>query len=107
LPVKHPYLCLNELTTICKHYDKDVFFWSKHPHFDFPILERAYEIINSRMNLSLQAPWKYWEIRDIATLEDKLFLKSKPSKNLHDAKEDAIREAQTLIHAVWPEVYEE
>lgn len=103
----HPNLCLNELTTFCKRCNKEVFFWSKHPAFDFPILEKAYEIINSRMNLSLQVPWKYWEVRDIATLEDKRFLKSKPYKNLHDAKEDAIREAQTLIHAVWPEVYED
>lgn len=71
------------------------FFWSKHPAFDFPILEKAFKACR------YTAPWKYWEIRDIATLEDKLFLGSEPKTNSHNALDDAVNEAITLIQAVW------
>lgn len=71
------------------------YYWSKHPHFDFPILEAAYEAIGK------PPPWKYWQIRDIATLEDKLFTAREPELNNHDALLDAINEANVLIDVVW------
>ncbi|WP_290372467.1 hypothetical protein [uncultured Parasutterella sp.] len=46
-------------------------------------------------------PWKYWQIRDIATLEDKLFTTREPELNNHDALLDAINEANVLIDVVW------
>lgn len=73
------------------------FLWAKHPMFDFLLLESALK------NCDFMVPWKYWEIRDIATLEDKFFLKSEQQKNSHNALEDATNEAQTLIQAIWPE----
>lgn len=76
------------------------FFWSKHPHFDFPILEAAFE------KLEKPTPWRFWQIRDIATLEDELFIKREPVKNDHDALSDAINEANILIAAVWGDEYD-
>lgn len=71
------------------------FFWAKHPSFDFPILDAAFE------KFDRPTPWRFWQIRDIATLEDEMFVKTEPVKNDHDALNDAINEANVLIEAVW------
>lgn len=92
---------LTTLREFCESNTIYNFFWSKHPAFDFPILEKAFKVCRRL------TPWKYWEIRDIATLEDKCFLKSELQKNSHNALDDAKNEAVTLIRAIWPEVYEE
>ena len=88
------------LIEFCNSDCSSAFFWSKHPCFDFPILEKAFK------TCEVKEPWKFWQIRDIATLEDKLFLKSEPQKNSHNALDDAENEAMTLIRAVWPEIKE-
>ena len=71
------------------------FFWSKHPQFDFPILEAAFEKMGQPL------PWNFWQVRDIATLEDRLFIESVSKPNDHDAVNDAMNEAAVLIEAVW------
>lgn len=88
---------LIDLIEFCDLNRSSAFFWSKHPCFDFPILEKAFK------TCKVEEPWEFWQIRDIATLEDKCFLKSEPQKNSHNALEDAKNEAMTLIRVIWSE----
>ena len=94
LPISQALIALIEF---CDLNRSSAFFWSKHPCFDFPILEKAFK------TCKYKKPWEFWQIREIATLEDKCFLKSEPQKNSHNALEDAKNEAMTLIQVIWPE----
>lgn len=72
-----------------------LFLWSRGTNFDFPVLEYA-------MNqCKIKVPWKYWDLRDIRTIDDSMFIGDFVSiSNDHRAYNDATNEAMILIKAI-------
>ena len=62
-------------------------FWSHGSVFDLMILENLYR------QLKKPFPWKFWDLRDTRTLFDLGFNPNMPKGNLHNALEDAKRQA--------------
>lgn len=62
-------------------------FWSHGSVFDIVILENIYR------QLGKPVPWQFWQIRDTRTLFDLGWDPDMPKGGLHDALQDAIRQA--------------
>lgn len=62
-------------------------FWSHGATFDLVIIENIYR------QLGKPLPWNYWALRDTRTLFDLGYDPDMPKGNLHNALEDAIRQA--------------
>ena len=62
-------------------------FWSHGSVFDLMIIENLYRQLNREF------PWKFWDLRDTRTLFDLGFNSNMPKGNLHNALEDAKRQA--------------
>ena len=62
-------------------------FWSHGSVFDIIILENIYR------QLGKPVPWQFWQIRDTRTLFDLGWDPDMPKGGLHDALQDAIRQA--------------
>lgn len=94
-PVRPIRIVLDELRMFCTSRDTD-YYWSKGNCFDFPILENAY----NKLNISV--PWKYYQVRDIRTIQDPLFREEGfyDFINTHDALEDCTNEAMILTEVL-------
>lgn len=79
-------------------YNNKIYFWSRGTDFDFRILASH---INAMCD-NAELPWKYWEVRDIRTITNPLFLPNCPASysNSHRALDDALNEAEDLICAI-------
>ena len=62
-------------------------FWSHGAVFDLMIMENLYRQLNKPF------PWKFWDLRDTRTLFDLGFNPDMPKGSLHNALEDAKRQA--------------
>lgn len=62
-------------------------FWSHGSIFDLNILDTYYRKLNKA------PPWNYWQIRDTRTLFDLGYDPEMPKEGLHNALEDANRQA--------------
>jgi len=62
-------------------------FWAHGATFDLVILE------NIMKQLKRPFPWSYWQLRDTRTLFDLGYDPDMPKGGLHDALQDAIRQA--------------
>ena len=62
-------------------------FWSHGSIFDIVIIENIYRQLNRT------PPWSFWQIRDTRTLFDLGWDPDMPKGGLHNALEDAIRQA--------------
>lgn len=62
-------------------------FWSHGATFDLVILENIYRQLNKT------PPWSFWQLRDTRTLFDLGHDADMPKGGLHDALQDAIRQA--------------
>ena len=62
-------------------------FWSHGAVFDLMIMENLYR------QLKKEFPWKFWDLRDTRTLFDLGFSPDMPKGSLHNALEDAKRQA--------------
>lgn len=72
-----------------------VYFWSRGPEFDYRIIKNALTRYN------MQPFWKFWELRDIRTISNPLFLDEQHRTiNNHRAVDDALNEANELITVV-------
>lgn len=80
----------------CVPADADKFFWSRGIDFDFRHLAHAFEVFDIRV------PWKFWECRDLRTIDDKAFLGDfVKDKNNHDARTDTLNDLTLLSWAIW------
>lgn len=69
----------------------EIFLWTKGPHFDIAILDEAYS------RFGLDAPWKYYSIRDMRTLQHLLPNVQVPKPaGLHDALVDAMYQGEVI-----------
>jgi hypothetical protein len=62
-------------------------FWAHGSLFDIAILEDLYR------QMEKPVPWQYWQIRDTRTIFDLGWDPDMPKAGLHDALQDAIRQA--------------
>lgn len=62
-------------------------FWSHGATFDLVIIEDMLRQLNKPL------PWNFWQLRDTRTLFDLGFSPDMPKGSLHNALEDAIRQA--------------
>lgn len=62
-------------------------FWSHGATFDLTMIENLYRQLNKPL------PWNYWQLRDTRTIFDLGFDPDMPKGGLHNALEDAIRQA--------------
>lgn len=77
---------LTKFTRGCKAY------WSHGSVFDIIILDDLYR------QMKKFSPWKYWEVRDTRTLFDIGFDPNMNRDGLHNALEDAKRQAHAVQH---------
>jgi hypothetical protein len=78
-----------QLTQFCKGCKG---FWSHGATFDLIILNDIYHQLNQR------APWQFWQMRDTRTLFDIGFDHNMNKAGLHNALEDAKRQAKAVQH---------
>ena len=75
-------------------HGKDVKVWGNGSSFDVTIMEHLFSIYN------IEAPWKFFNVRDVRTIVD-LYPKCRPrEENPHHALEDAKNQAKWVIKAM-------
>ena len=90
------YNSLEQFAAFCSKYEK-VTWWANSPAFD--------EVIMSSLlrQAEVRIPWSFWEWRDVRTLRNFLFDKTKPNnKNAHDPLADCLAQIE-LVHRFYVE----
>lgn len=88
-----------ELLQIIEKVNPD-YFWGKAPDFDFGHLAAQLK------HLGKPVPWKFWQLRDIRTLEglelsrSQQYMHDKNSLAKHVALDDAIAESELLLESI-------
>lgn len=74
----------------------DTYYWSRGTDFDFRHLGNAFKLFG------FQTPWKFWQLRDLRTIDDPAFVGdyTRP-KDLHDARLDVDNAVHLLCWAIW------
>lgn len=67
--------------------------WALGPTFDMVILESLFK------DFDLQAPWKFWNVRDVRTVVE-LFPECRKTINNHNALDDAKNQAEWVIEVL-------
>ena len=74
----------------------NTYYWSRGSDFDFRHLNNVFEKTNTMI------PWEFWQIRDIRTIDDPLFLKNYQRRlNNHNAQTDVENEIDMLSWALF------
>jgi len=78
----------NVLKKFTKWFSGSTYIWSNGSSFDIPILDEAYR------RCKLQAPWRFFNIRDVRTLYHlgDIYSNDIPKENMHNALSDCRRQ---------------
>ena len=83
----HPSDALFQLREFCKG---SYTYWAQGPHFDMTILETLAD------DFKTYVPWKYWQIRDLRTMEKMFEFEKTINTEAHDALADCVAQLSDL-----------
>ena len=86
-------LLCDALPAFGQFVDKNTILWAKGPDFDCVMLKAVYDL------LKLPVPWSFRNMRDVRTILTLSGVKQVENRNAHDAKADAINQADAVIRA--------